>query len=307
MTLTTRSLHLASALALALTGLAACDSAEGKTGLPPAKSGEGPVIPEAEPEPEVPSPGATAGPAPSAGQSRFIASVLPREAAELGPKMSGTLTWIGVDEGAEVKKGQTLFKVNPGTMRLQVDSAEAALEGASLSRDEALRELERQQKLAAKGTVSSVNVEKAQAHYDAAVNAVERAQVGVSLSKRALVDAAVSSPISGVVARKLKNVGETVTMMPPTTVLIVQDQSALELRVRVPEARLRALRPGAVMKADFSALGVVRDAVIKRVQPTIDPVTRTVEVVAEVDNADDLLRPGMYVEVELGAEEGKAP
>ena len=50
----------------------------------------------------------------------------------------------------------------------------------------------------------------AQAHYDAAVNAVERAQVGVSLSKRALVDAAVSSPISGVVARKLKNVGELV-------------------------------------------------------------------------------------------------
>ena len=186
-------------------------------------------------------------------------------------------------------------------MRLQVDSAAAALEGATLQRDEALRELERQQKLAAKGSVSNVIVERSQANYDAAVNAVERAGVGVSMSKRALGDTSVTSPINGVVARKLKNVGETVTMMPPTTVLMIQDQSALELRVRVPETQLRTLRPGDEVIAHFSALEVNRPARIDRIMPTIDPVTRTIEVVAEVDNSDDLLRPGMYVEVEIGA------
>lgn len=302
-----RIYFILASLALALT-LTACGPAEGATGLPPAKSGEGPVLPEPEPEPEVATPTASGGaPAPQVGQTRFIANVLPREAAELGPKMSGTLTWIGVEEGAQVKKGQTLFKVNPGTMRLQVDSAEAALDGATLSRDEALRELERQQKLAAKGTVSSVNVERAQANYDAALNAVERANVGVSLSKRALVDAAVSSPINGVVSRKNKNVGETVTMMPPTVVLVIQDQSALELRVRVPETNLRTIRPGGTLQAHFTALGVSRPATISRIMPTIDPVTRTVEVVAEVDNQDDLLRPGMYAEAEVVAPKEEAP
>jgi HlyD family secretion protein len=303
----TLALAIASALTLSLSPLlTACGPAEGASGLPNPKSSE---APELEPEPAVPTPTAGNPGAQPVGQSRFIATVLPRESAELGPKMSGTLTWIGVDEGAQVKKGQTLFRVNPGTMRLQVDSAEAALDGATLSRDEAQRELDRQQKLAAKGTVSTVNVERAQANYDAALNAVSRAEVGVSLSKRALTDAAVSSPINGVVARKLKNVGETVTMMPPTVVLVVQDQTKLELRVRVPEGRLRTLRPGVQLTAHFTALGLDREAVVERIQPTIDPVTRTVEVVAEVDNADDLLRPGMYVEVEVGSgtEGGKTP
>jgi multidrug efflux pump subunit AcrA (membrane-fusion protein) len=36
-----------------------------------------------------------------------------------------------------------------------------------------------------------------------------------------------------------------------------------------------------------------------RIQPTVDPMTRTIEIVADVDNKDNLLRPGMYVEVEL--------
>jgi RND family efflux transporter MFP subunit len=235
-----------------------------------------------------------------ATEGRYVGRVLPRESAELGPKMSGTLTAVSVDEGDMVKKGQVLFRVSPGTMRLQVDSAAAALEGASLNRDEAQRELERQKSLAAKGTVSNVVVERAQAQYDAAVNAVERAQVSVSMSKRALGDTSVTSPIDGVVAKKNKNLGETVTMMPPTIVLVIQDQSALELRVRVPETQLRTLRPGGEMIAHFTALEVTRPAKIQRIMPTIDPITRTIEVVAEVDNADDLLRPGMYVEVEIG-------
>lgn len=286
--------HLPSPL-LALVLLApACGSGEGETGLPDPKAAA-PAIPV--PEPTSDRPGAKSK---AQSEGRYVGTVLPREAAELGPKMSGTLTTITVDEGEQVKKGQMLFKVSPGTMRLQVDSAAAALEGASLNRDEAQRELERQKSLAAKGTVSSVVVERAQAQYDAAVNAVERAQVSVSMSKRALGDTSVTSPIDGVVAKKNKNIGETVTMMPPTIVLVIQDQSALELRVRVPETQLRTLRPGGEVIAHFTALEVTRPAKIQRIMPTIDPITRTIEVVAEVDNADDLLRPGMYVEVEIG-------
>jgi RND family efflux transporter MFP subunit len=293
------------ALTLLALALAACGPAEGAPGLPSAKSAAPPVLPEREADPPQLAPAGAPSAAPASGEARFVATVLPRESAELGPKMSGSLAAITVAEGDQVKKGQLLFRVNPGTMRLQVDSAEAGLAGAQLARDEAQRELDRQQKLVAKGTVGAVNVERAQANYDAAVNAVERAEVGVSLSKRALTDAAVVSPINGVVAAKLKNVGETVTMMPPTIVLIVQDQSALEVRVRVPENRLRALRPGGALTVHFTALGLAREAVIKRVQPTIDPITRTVEIVAEVDNSDDMLRPGMYAEVVVGAEAPK--
>lgn len=304
----TRTRTLAPAALLLLTAAAplACGVGEGATGLPDAKAAP-PKIPTPEPVADEPA-AVAAAPAPAkTGPTRFVATVLPRESAELGPKMSGTLASISVDEGDLVKKGQSLFRVDPGVMRLQVEQAEAGLRGAQLARDEAQRELDRQRNLVAKGTVSSVVLERAQASFDAASNAVSQAEVGVNLSKRALGETSVISPISGVVARKLKNLGETVTMMPPTVVLVIQDQSALELRVRVPETNLRTIRPGGTLMAHFTALGVSRPATIARIMPTIDPVTRTVEVVAEVDNQDDLLRPGMYAEAEVVAAKEEAP
>jgi multidrug efflux pump subunit AcrA (membrane-fusion protein) len=104
-----------------------------------------------------------------------------------------------------------------------------------------------------------------------------------------------------VVARKLKSVGETVTMMPPTTVLLIQDHSVIELRTRIPEATLKHVKEGELITAHFTAIDVNREAKVVRIQPTVDPMTRTIEIVADVDNKDNLLRPGMYVEVELKA------
>jgi multidrug efflux pump subunit AcrA (membrane-fusion protein) len=46
--------------------------------------------------------------------------------------------------------------------------------------------------------------------------------------------------------------------------------------------------------------GITRDVAVKRVNPTIDARTRTIEVIADVDNADGKLKVGMLVEVGLG-------
>jgi len=286
-------------LLLALTLLAACSSAEAeKSGLPPARPSSGmPTIPGPPPPPAA----APAGPAAKVGQvaNRYVATALPKHSAELGPKMSGTLTAVMVDEGERVKKGQQLFRLDARSTRLGVTQAETALEGAVIARDNAQRELERQRVLAEKGTISPAVLERAEAAFNAATNSIAAAEVAVSMARRTTSDSAVTSPIDGVVARKLKSVGETVTMMPPTTVLIVQDQSVIELRARVPETTLKHVREGELITAHFSAVEVTRPATVVRIQPTVDPQTRTIEIVADVDNGDNLLRPGMYVEVDL--------
>ena len=102
---------------------------------------------------------------------------------------------------------------------------------------------------------------------------------------------------------KLKNEGEMATMMPPTVVLVVQDQSVLELRFRLPERSLAEVKVGEAVTAKFEALGVTRQAKVTRIQPVVDPRTRTVEVVAEVPNPDGALKSGLLAEVELGAAE----
>ena len=85
-------------LLLALTLLAACSSAEAeKSGLPPARPSSGmPTIPGPPPPPAASGPAAGAA---KAGQAanRYVATALPKHSAELGPKMSGTLTAGMVD------------------------------------------------------------------------------------------------------------------------------------------------------------------------------------------------------------------
>lgn len=277
----------------------ACDSADAqKPALPSAQASA----------PKLPTPGKTAGTggAVKAGHrdlssERHVGTAKPKHSAELGPKMSGTLTSVEVEEGQQVKKGQVLFRLDAKFNRLGVAQAEAALQGAVIARDNAKRELERQQQLAAKGTIAAAVLERTESAFNAAANGVEQAEVAVSMARRGTSDSAVVSPIDGVVAHKLKSVGETVTMMPPTVVVVIQDQSVLEVRARVPEAALKLVHEGEKVSAHFTAVEVTREATIVRVQPTVDPMTRTIEVVADVDNSDGALRPGMYVELELRA------
>jgi RND family efflux transporter MFP subunit len=273
--------------------LAACSSSEAKKpGLPPAKAeSSAPAIPG----PPAPSKAGLPGANTSADQAttgRFIATALPKHMAELGPKMSGTLSAVMVEEGDRVRKGQALFRLNTQSIQLNVSSADASLAGAKIARDNAQRELERQKLLAEKGTISAAVLERAESAFTAANNGVNQAEVGLSMAKRGNTDSAVYSPIDGIIAKKLKSVGETVTMMPPTVVVVVQDQSVLEVRARIPETALKTVKEGDMITAYFTALDINVPAKIVRVQPTVDPITRTIEIVADIDNKDGkLLRP----------------
>jgi RND family efflux transporter MFP subunit len=280
----------------------ACDrgDSEARPGLPPVRAeggADGPKIPKPPPRPD----GLAAADKTALAASRYVATALPKHSAELGPRMSGTLTAVLVEEGERVKKGQLLFRLDTRTTKLGVAQAETALQGATIQRDNAQRELERQRKLAESGTISPAVLERAEATYSTTANAIAQAEVALSMARRNTSDSGVVSPIDGIVTSKLKTVGETVTMMPPTVVIEVQDQSTIELRARIPEAELKTIREGEHITAHFAALGVARDATIVRIQPTVDAQTRTIEIVADVANADNLLRPGMYVEVELAA------
>jgi RND family efflux transporter MFP subunit len=146
-------------------------------------------------------------------------------------------------------------------------------------------------------------MDQAQAAADGARVGVQQAEVALSMARKSLADATARSPIDGLVTAKLKNEGEMATMMPPTVVLVVQDQSVLELRLRLSEKSLIEVKVGEPVTAKFEALGITRQAKVSRINPSVDSRTRTVEVVADLPNADGALKSGLLAEVELGANE----
>lgn len=242
---------------------------------------------------------ADAGQALGEGGLRGTGTLHPKERAELGPKATGVITRLSVDEGDTVKKGQFLFALDSQQATLAVQQAKAALNAAEINLAAAQREYERTKQLFAGGSISPATLDQAQTQYDGAQSQVEQAKVLLSQAQKTGADTSVHSPISGVVTAKRKSVGELATQTPPTVVLVIEQVNQLELRARLPERALGKLRAGAAFRASFPAVGETRELQIARINPTVDARARTIEVVAFVDNADGKLRPGMLTEIDF--------
>ena len=280
-------------------GAVSCKESGAKSALPPA-SGSGVAAPDVPKVRDLVVETADAGATDSNALSA-TGTLYAREEAALGPKASGVLSAVTVKEGDRVKKGQLLFRLESLQSDLGVKQAKALLQAAEVGHRAAELDYRRTKELLDRGSVAAATFDQVQARYDSAKSAVDQAKVALSMAQKASGDTAVHSPITGVVTAKLKSVGEMVTMTPPTVVLVVQDVSVLELKVRLPERALRQLALGSELTASFPALGVERVTKVKRINPAIDILTRTVEVVADFDNKDQSLKPGMLADVRLGS------
>ncbi len=278
--------------------LSGCDKQT--TGDPlPATKGEG-----APAELALPKAGNDTGThAASTSQHRWIGSAKAKHHVELAPEMGGTITSIEVEEGDKVTKGQLLFKVEGSEIKLSVAQAAAAVVSAEVQVSEAQREADRTSKLAAKGSVGSANLERAQGGVDAAEAGLKQAKAAAALARSRIADLTVESPIDGLVTAKLKSVGEMATTMPPTIVLVIEDLSTIEVRVRVPELKLRELDVGTQVTVHFPALDHDVTVPITRIGNSVDPRTRTIELIIDVPNPDLRIKGGMSVEVEIAKSE----
>jgi len=282
------------ALGASLLVAAACQRHESAALPPPAGSG-------APPPPTIPKLADLSSGAPEASATASTAawtgSLFARHEAELGPKMSGILSQIAVEEGDRVKKGQLLFRLDAAQGSLAVDQAKAGVATAEVGYEASKLDFNRATELMQKGSIAPAAYDQAKSGHDRALSTLSQAKVALQQAQRSLADTAVYSPIDGVVTAKLKSVGETATMMPPTVVLVVQDIQKLELRARLPERALANIKEGSTIRMTAPSVNIARDVKVKRINPTIDQRTRTVEVVADVDNAASDLKVGMLVEV----------
>jgi cobalt-zinc-cadmium efflux system membrane fusion protein len=116
----------------------------------------------------------------------------------------------------------------------------------------------------------------------------------------------VRAPISGIVVARDAEPGTVALIGAP--LMTVSRLATLALSLHLPEEAVAAARVGAPVRFSTPAYpGRTFEATLQRVGAAVDTRTRTLEVVARVDNAENLLRPEMYVNAEvLGEEAGKA-
>lgn len=222
--------------------------------------------------------------------------------SELAVKNPGRVARVYVDEGARVRRGQTLLTLETEYLTLALKQAEAQVAQARAAASEAERDFKRKEELLAKESVSRAAYDRSKSSYDSAVAAVAAAEAGRDLARQQVRDAVLVAPITGVVAERRTDVGER--LGESSVAFVIAQTSPIKLRFRLPERYLANLREGQAVRATVDPYpGEVFSGKVTQIGGVVDPSTRTVLVETELPNADGRLSPGLFARVEIDVEQ----
>jgi RND family efflux transporter MFP subunit len=230
--------------------------------------------------------------------ARATGVVRAREEAVLSARATGQITRIRVSVGDRVKAGAVLAELDATNARIALQNARAAARVAAARLAEAERGAARAEALHAGGGIAEAALEQAQTGKEMAAAQLDQARAAVAAAEQQIADATVVAPFAGVVTAKLRNVGDTVTMMPISPIVTLTDVDRLELRLTLPEALEPAIEEGQLVQAVTTPGGRAVRAKVRVKGAVVDPASRTVEVLADVEGGG--VRPGTLVTADFG-------
>lgn len=220
-----------------------------------------------------------------------IGSLLANESANISADSNGRVVAVLAVDGAQVKKGDELFRLDGALIDAEIKDAEARL---SLAQN-AFR---RSQTLARSKITPQSEVDQSRADFELAGTALELARE----RQRRLV---IRAPFDGTLGFRVVSEGAYVTAGTP---LVQLDQiTRLKVSLSIPERFFTSLSIGQSVDISADALpGQKFQAKISAINPVVDVNGRALQVQAILENSDLKLRPGMLVRAEVLGPERQA-
>lgn len=237
---------------------------------------------------------------------------------DVGSQISGQVTTVLADFNDEVKAGQTLAILDPQTYQSRVAqgqadivAGQAAVRQAQATLENAQADYSRKKTLVDQGWYAASTLDQATAALKTARANVAAAQARVTQSRASLrsqqVDlgrTTIVSPIDGIVVDRKVEPGNTVaaSLQAPVLFTIAQDLSKVEVKISVDEADVGQLQEGQMVRFTVDAFpedtfeGIVTQV---RKQPTTDQNVVSYTVIAEADNPQRKLLPGMTANADI--------
>jgi membrane fusion protein (multidrug efflux system) len=218
--------------------------------------------------------------------------------AKVSSKISGKVEKVMCDVGDKVSGGCCLVQLEKTDLILNVRQAEAALQMAEANYAKSKTDWERAKELLEQGISSQQQYDLAKSSFDVADASVRQAEADRDLASNQLADAEVTTLFGGSVINRFVDLGERVT--PGQPLFEVADISRVEVEVGVSDTRFSETQIGQDAKISIDGYpGVEFTGKIIRIQPSIDPATRTFRVTIGVANPKELLKPGMLARAEI--------
>lgn len=207
-------------------------------------------------------------------------TVVANESVELHPEVSGRITYLNIPEGATIKAGTVIAKLNDADLQAQLNKSKVALDLAEKTET-------RLKKLV---SIQGIN----QADYDLAVNTVNGYRADIAYTQSLIDKTVLRAPFTGVVGLRQVSLGAFVS---PTTVLAtLQQLDKVKIDFTVPEEYSELIQKGKTVDVQIDAnKQTTAKAVIIATEPTVNLTTRNLKVRAVLQ--DNRVNLGAYVKV----------
>ena len=214
--------------------------------------------------------------------------------ARIRAEISGAVLQLYVDAGQRVETGTVLARIDDAVLQDAVLSARSGVTQATVSADQAARELKRAQTLVAAGAIAERDVEGAERANLSAQAQLADAKARLSTVEKNLRSATVRAPFGGIVAEKSVSAGDIVA--PGAALFTVIDPRSLRVEGSVPTSALGQVKVGAAVLFTVNGSDRELEGRITRVSPMVDAQTKQVKILASVPNAQNALVAGLFVE-----------
>ncbi|MFC3069812.1 efflux RND transporter periplasmic adaptor subunit [Phenylobacterium soli] len=237
---------------------------------------------------------------------------------DVGSQISGQISKVLVDFNDQVHRGEVLATIDPQTFESRVaqgqadiKAGEAAVAQAQATLANAKADYQRKKALVDKGWYSPSTLDRATATWRNAEAGLAAARARVVQSRATLRSSQVDlsrtnivAPIDGVIVDRKIQPGNTVaaSLQAPVLFTIAEDLSKLQVKISVDEADVGQVREGQTVRFTVDAFpddtyeGVVTQV---RKQPTTDQNVVAYTVIAEADNPQGKLLPGMTANADI--------
>ncbi len=245
----------------------------------------------------------------------FVGETLGDSNVDIAARVQGFLEKRHFEEGSFVKEGQLLYTIESQPFEEKVAEAQSVLATAQVNLANAESDLSRIKPLAAENAISQIDLDAAQARYEASVEGVKAAEAGLRAAELELSYTKVYSPINGVIGKSRAEEGDFVGGSASTVVLTTVsyiDTMAVQFYLTQDEYLEAARRIDAETKEEDvepeddtnNLVLILSDTQVYEykgkfdfIDRNFDTQTGSILVQTLFPNPNQLLRPGLFARV----------
>jgi len=199
--------------------------------------------------------------------------------------LPGTVAKIGFDSGQTIKKGDVIVELDTRQERAQLAALEA-------QRDLAKINYGRMEQLVKEGVISK-------AEYDQATAQQRQTEANVAEIKATIERKTIRAPFNGVLGIRKVNLGQYLAAGNP--IVALQAVNPIYVNFGVPQQAANQVQVGHNLHVSSQDLaGMTFTGRVSALDSIVDETTRNLQVQATLPNPQGKLKPGMFVQVELG-------